>query len=533
MLNYLRQHKIFYIIFILLLIIAIVVNSNGVACICLSVAQFMFLIELVSIDTYFEKSKKHHLRVARKILIFIGTTYLFIGLLILLVYLYKLNHLNVYGNLFLGCGIVLILLLIIRIILKCIIKTPYYQLILTIRYIWQLFKTGAVVYALFFITIICLSGVLLFTKEEFLFSSNPFFSSYVTITYLTCEFLLAFMGYKYIKELPKQTLFYFKKDLTILYLRNFDVDNSILNEKCLADINTFKERHNYNFIKVGNPNSLFEIDSYYLPTTNWQYHVKKMIQFHKVIFVILAKTKGVTWEVINHEEFWSKYIFYVPDITTLDYWIELTTNEGNIKLANTLKSIELTKNGVAFSIEENIIYYTESIYDVFLAHEKGYYKPSISYIKNNINWCVKLSANHTIYLYNQQQEVIATIDRAHPYYLPLEEYHEAKFYKQKFSKQYKRLSPIYLVQFKDKPIIPIHIPTSNLFKIYYWEYRYPRLILEPMLMFLCILGIDTPLSILSFIFFIIVLLLLVSNICLIIPIELLTLIKNKSKKQLI
>ena len=80
MLNYFRQNKIRHIILIGLLIIASIVNSNSLSCVCLLVAQLMFFLELFFIDTFFEKNKTHHLRIARKILISIGTTYIFMVL---------------------------------------------------------------------------------------------------------------------------------------------------------------------------------------------------------------------------------------------------------------------------------------------------------------------------------------------------------------------------------------------------------------------------------------------------------------------
>ena len=339
------------------------------------------------------------------------------------------------------------------------------------------------------------------------------------------------MGYKYIKDLPKQTLFYFRKAQTVLYLRSFEVDNSALSEKCLVEIDEFRRKNNYNFIKVGNPNSIFEMDSYYLPTTNWKFHVDKLIRSHKMIFVILGKTQGLAWEVIKHEEYWPKYVFYVPDKAILDYWIKLMGHEGNKKLSTILNDIEIKNNGVAFYIENNTAFYSESIYHVVLAHEKGKYESNISYTKNDIGErLIKLSSEHTIYLYNQHKEVLATLSRINPYYLSLREYSNVIFYRQKFSRIYCRLLPTLSIQPQDKPVIPIYIQTSSLFKIYYWEYRYARLILEPVLMFICTLGFNTPLSIFSTILFLAILLMLVPTVFAIIPIEILTSLKNKFKK---
>lgn len=530
MLNYFRQNKIRHSILVGLLVIASIVKSNSLSCVCLLVAQFMFFIELFFIDTYFEKNKTHHLRIARKILISIGTTYIFIGVVMLLGYLYKLGHLNVFGNLFLGCGIITVFLFVIPLILKCVYKTTYYRLILTIRYIWQLFKAGAVVYAIFFISTICLSGVLLLVGNDFLSNSNPFLSSYVIVTYVICEFSALFLGYKYIKELPKQTLFYFRKARTILYLRSFEIDNSLLSEKCISEIEKFRRQYNYNFIKVGNPNSIFEIDSYYLPTTNWKYHVDKLIRSHKLIFVVLGKTPSLAWEVIKHEEYWPKYVFYVPDKAILDYWIKLMDHEGNKKLSTILNDIEIKNNGVAFYIENNVAFYSESIYHVVLAHEKGKYESNISYTKNDIGErLIKLSSEHTIYLYNQHKEVLATLSRINPYYLSLREYSNVIFYRQKFSRIYYLLPPTLSRQSLDKPVIPVYIQTRSLFRIYYFEYKYARLIFEPVLMFICTLGFNTPLFILSTILFIAILLMLIPTIFAIIPIEILTSLKNKFK----
>ena len=122
MLNYFRQNKIRHSIFIGLLVIACIVNSNSLSCVCLLVTQFMFFLELFFIDTYFKKNKTYHLRIARKILISIGSTYIFIGVVMLLGYLYKLGHLNVFGNLFLGCGIILVFLFVIPLIHYCPVK---------------------------------------------------------------------------------------------------------------------------------------------------------------------------------------------------------------------------------------------------------------------------------------------------------------------------------------------------------------------------------------------------------------------------
>ena len=168
----------------------------------------------------------------------------------------------------------------------------------------------------------------------------------------------------------------------------------------------------------------------------------------------------------------------MPYKTTLDYWTKLTSDEGNIKLSNILSNIKLKDSGIAFCIENNIPYYSESIYYVVLTHEKGVYESNITYTKSSIGeQLVKLSSNHTVYLYSQQQELLGTLNRTNPYFLRLDEYSKVKFYRQKLSKEYKQSPPILLGKSKDVPIIPVDIPTHSLFKIYYWEYRYPRLIL--------------------------------------------------------
>jgi hypothetical protein len=502
----------------------------------------MFVIGLSLIYIYIEKNKPHHLGVARKIITLIGFVYVLIGIMMFPIYLYKLGFIHVffkvYKRLSIGGGFVLACSFLIPLILKCIYKTTYYRLILTIRYIWQLFKVVAIIYAIFAILIIGGSGFFLsFYQKDSLSIYSLFFTSYAISSYLICGLFIAFGAYNYIKRLRKQKMFYIRKARTILYLRSFEIDNSLLNERCMIDIQEFTESCNYNLIKVGNPNSIFEMNSYYLPTTNWKYHVNNLIRSHKMVFVVLGKTQGLAWEVIRHQEYWAKYVFYVPDKTTLDYWIKLTSDDGNIKLSNILSKIELENEGVAFCIENNISYYSESICDVVFAHEWGIYESNITYIKNNLGeQSVKLSSNHTVYLYSQQRELLATINEINPYYLNLDEYNKIKFYRQKFSRKYKKAPSLLLREIQNGPIIPVDIPTESLSKIYFYEYTYIRLILEPALLIVCFscMKVCPPTSFLILApLSLAMLVMIISNVVcvvIVIPIEKLIFLKNKLKK---
>ena len=102
MLNYIRQNKIRHSIIVGLLVIAIIVNSNSLSCVCLLVAQFMFFLELFFIDTYFEKNKPLHLHAARKVLISIGTTYIFSGIVMLLGYWESISWLRYHTSHFIS-----------------------------------------------------------------------------------------------------------------------------------------------------------------------------------------------------------------------------------------------------------------------------------------------------------------------------------------------------------------------------------------------------------------------------------------------
>ena len=371
MLDYIKQNKVRYGIFILLIIIAIAAakNHSNLSTLCLMVAHFLFLLELEFIYGYVKVNKSHLLRTARIVLFSVGIIYGLVGIGLLIGYLYRHGGLSPYGKIFLGYGIIFVLLIFIPTILKLISKTSHYRAILTLRYLWLLAKTIAVIYASIGGLLVCLSGIR-FAEKDFLLESNPFIASYIIIIFFIGECLLIYGGREYLKELPKQTMFYLRKSRTILYLRSFKIDHSELDEENWSEILRFGNDYHYNFIKVGNPNSIFEMDSYYLPTTHWKYHVNKLIRSHKVVYVVLGKTPGLAWEVMEHEEFWPKYIFYVPDKSTLDYWIGLSTSNAHTTLTNILREIQMKDKGVAFYVENNTPYYSESIYNILIAHEK-------------------------------------------------------------------------------------------------------------------------------------------------------------------
>ena len=371
MLDYIKQNKVRYVIFIILIIIAVVAKHHSdFSALCLMIAHFLFILELGFIYRYVEVNKNNLLGTARTALVSVGITYGIIGIGLLIGYLYKHGGLSQYWKLFLGFGILFALLAFIATILKLISKTTYYRAILTLRYLWLLAKTITVIYTSIGGLVVCLSGIR-FAGKDFLLESNPFIASYIIIIFFIGEVLLIFGVRECLKELPKQTMSYLRKSRTILYLRSFKIDQSELDEQIWSEILRFGSDYHYNFIKVGNPNSIFGMGSYYLPTTNWKYHVYKLIRFHKVIFVALGKTPGLAWEVMTHEEFWPKYVFYIPDKPTLDYWIGLSTGNAHITLTNILKEIQMKDKGVAFYIENNTPYYSESIYGILLAHERG------------------------------------------------------------------------------------------------------------------------------------------------------------------
>lgn len=203
-------------------------------------------------------------------------------------------------------------------------KSKLFKLILALRYFITLFTILSLMILAVILFIIMMGGVCTVNKLEAI-GFYPMIVGYCIFSNVALEFIIFFLIIEAVKFFRRQTIIYFFRSRTILYLRSFSEDDCQYNQNELDIINRFAEELKYKLIKIGNPKLLVTnatYNVYYLPTTNWKRHLHKMIRTADCIYVSLSKTEGLIWEVINHKEYWNKYIFSLSNIEILDFWIE-------------------------------------------------------------------------------------------------------------------------------------------------------------------------------------------------------------------
>jgi len=203
-------------------------------------------------------------------------------------------------------------------------KSNYFKLILILRYLITLSTIFTLIILSIGLFIIMLGGICTVGKLDTL-NYYPIIVGYCIFSNVVLEFTIYFFIGATIKFFRRQTIVYFFRSRSILYLRSFSEDENLYNQNELDIINCFAEKERYKLVKVGNPKLLLTKATYivyYLPTTNWKRHLDKLIKNSEYIYVSLSKTEGLIWEVVSHKEYWHKYIFSLPNIETLNFWID-------------------------------------------------------------------------------------------------------------------------------------------------------------------------------------------------------------------
>ena len=139
----------------------------------------------------------------------------------------------------------------------------------------------------------------------------------------------------------------FSKFGYVLYLRSFIIDN--MDEDIINQIKKYTEPKGDTILRIGDPNKLFyfadDIHTFFLPTKNWKAVLRKKIRRSKCVFLVIDKTPGLLWEIVENRESHKKYIFYLrfsmcelslkyleeqpytfPEIETLKTCISILTN---------------------------------------------------------------------------------------------------------------------------------------------------------------------------------------------------------------
>lgn len=108
----------------------------------------------------------------------------------------------------------------------------------------------------------------------------------------------------------------------VLFLRSFTYDKNRQDVELLGVIQkTYSKYTRAMVMRIGDPNTILSsrsnIDTYYLPVTDWKGELSKLIRRSKYVVIVLDTSEGVMWEVFNNLEYSDKYIYYIHDINKL------------------------------------------------------------------------------------------------------------------------------------------------------------------------------------------------------------------------
>lgn len=173
----------------------------------------------------------------------------------------------------------------------------------------------------------------------------------------------------------------YKRSQYLLFLRNFSMDERIVESKLLLELENACNRLRLFFIRIGNPRTVFDGifpgKTFYLKTVNWKELLRHHIKDAKVVFTVMSYSDGLFWEIFNHVQYSSKFIYHILDIVKMREDLK----EGKYD------SIKHTKLG-------GILFFVCNCYNgPFAVKDSGI---SVSFTFNNDNLIISCHVEHII-----------------------------------------------------------------------------------------------------------------------------------------
>lgn len=156
----------------------------------------------------------------------------------------------------------------------------------------------------------------------------------------------------------KQYTKYRKKNY-LLYLRSFTYDEK------QDYVLPFLYSAQLPVMKVGDPSyfsaNTDDIDTFYLPSKNWHEQLDNYIDRASLVFCVLNNTPGILWEIFNHLDQKSKFIYFYSDRDMLLSLVNAKHNKEYDKTILMQAIIMLLDKrelkATAFHIDNHILYY--------------------------------------------------------------------------------------------------------------------------------------------------------------------------------
>lgn len=297
-----------------------------------------------------------------------------------------------------------LIIILSSIIWNILYFTKSYMGIIKIRFtILSLLSLSILILSVIFI-------IQIYDYFRLLFSSinKPIIPSTLSIVFIAIT--IPYLVYLYLDPtltmIKNIHLYNFKnKKPILLFLRCFKYDKNKAYETMIYKISLAME-DNYEILQIGNPQKIFKgyetCNTFYLPTTNWQDSISSFIQKSSLIFVVVNKSNGVLWEILNHDKDFEKFIFYINDelesIISDDYFHESLQHNNDIAqvLYENRNKIE---RDIFFFFNKNKIYYYKDIFKIIMVYfEVNKHLPSKDFIKKNCSYYVGTNPTRLNYL---------------------------------------------------------------------------------------------------------------------------------------
>lgn len=330
----------------------------------------------LSYEEFFKKILKSYIKTWEKLC----NTILYIGLscwIFFFIYGY-MNIINLYSEDFPGLVIILIVL------------TIFSSLLYFLKNKFLLYSTSSSLIVYRIILLICITissllytvlSVIIYFKDDSIANCVSLSTALLSvwIVYLTFYHNFAYVNYK--------------RSQYVLFLRNFTMDDRICEAKLLLEIENVCNNFRLFLMRIGNPRTFFDSSfgkTFYLKTVNWKTELQNHIKNAKLIFTVISNSDGLFWEIFNHVQYSSKFIYHILDIS---------------KMRDDLKNgrydrIKQTKLG-------GILYFVCSCYDgPFAYNESGAF--GVSFTFNNNYLIIGCNVSYIVEYMLKQQEVIET-----------------------------------------------------------------------------------------------------------------------------
>ena len=112
----------------------------------------------------------------------------------------------------------------------------------------------------------------------------------------------------------------YKRPQYLLFLRNFSMDNRIREAHLLSDLEGICNELRLFLMRIGNPRTMLDFSAgktFYLKTINWKDQLHDHIEDAKIVLSVISNSDGLFWEIFNHVQYLSKFIYHILDISKM------------------------------------------------------------------------------------------------------------------------------------------------------------------------------------------------------------------------